>query len=168
MYCYSKLPYAKWNMHYPIQTEEHWQWCRTIYHRGGAPSSGYNNALQSVLIESCGFSTYTINHHEEKIFTVILMLRKHHKTLSCGAMFILYTKSSSSPKRWGQQCETFEILRGGWLSPQAVSGNEKLVVSCITLFRLSEPWYFITIYLREISITIQEFPTMDLKLSRWC
>jgi hypothetical protein len=73
--------------------------------------------------------------------------------------------NSCGYQRYSLRSEGLEILGCRWLAPQAIGGEEKLVVNEIKHFHSREPRLLILNDLGEICIVKQELLNLDLKRS---
>ena len=152
---HSRLRSADEDWEVPIIPEEH--------HQGGVWSSptmcNYN--------ECNGICSNSIYHRGRAKFTSIFILRKYNCNLLASGILRQRTMNSCSHKGKCLRCERLKKLRCGRLSPQAIGGEEKLMVEQVKHFHLHELGFLIIDDLWEISIVKQELRNLYSKLSLW-
>jgi hypothetical protein len=97
--------------------------------------------------------------------TSIFILRQHNCGLHSTGIFRQRTMNSCGYQRQNLRREGLKILGCRWLEPQAIGGEDKLLVNGIKHFHSHEPRLLILNDLGEICIVKQELLNMDPKLS---
>ena len=97
--------------------------------------------------------------------TSIFILGNHNCGLHSSGILRKHTVNSCGYQRKRQRSERLEILRCRWLAPQAIPGQEKLMVNEIKHFHSCEPQCLIINDLGEIGVVHQELLNLNRRLS---
>ena len=137
-----------------------------LFSRCCAAGGGGRGAMRPLICDwLCSCSKSKIDHRGWAKCTLIFILRKHNWGILSTGVFRQHPMNRCGCQRYRLRSKRLEILGWCWLAPQAIGGEEKLVVNEIKQFHSRETWLLIIDDLGEVSIIKQQLLNLDPKFS---